>query len=217
MGFENFWQAQSEKDTAKQIQEGIADFEEEKQRKEKGFEIPKELISTEDLIKREGITLEEIYEWYEKAISRRDREPLEIDRFVSHFEGMSFEPTFAYGEKERGYLLGFYKYGVFIPTHFAPKTIRTGYELIDQLGESTEVPALMAVTEDLENTLSKMPSWMTIDTSFLSSFRDGMVEKKIVYNSHPDVRNLMYGLVAEYLEQAKGYENAHHDDDEEKD
>ena len=61
----------------------------------------------------------------------------------------------------------------------------------------------MSVTEDLGETLSKMPSWQTLDIGFLASFREELKEKKIVYNSHPDTKNLMLGLVSEYLEEAK--------------
>ncbi len=211
MGFENFWTTKNkeEKDLQDEIQAGLEEFEEFKQDKEDKeseteYEIPSDLISTSDIFERQGVTLEEIHEWYSAAISRRDREPLEEERFISHFEGMSFDSTFAFGEREKGYLLGYLKYGVFVPTHFAPKTMRGGYELIKSLGESADVPAVMSVTDDLEETLQKMPSWQTLDIpSFLAQFREELTEKKIVYNSHPDTKNLMLGLVAEYLEEAK--------------
>lgn len=212
MTLENFWHPRSEQE--RQLNEGIADYEEEKLdeqlytysgEKEYTHEVvPSELISTSDIFDRQGVTLDEIYEWYAAAIVRRDREPLRAENFISHFEGMSFNPTFAFGERGKGYLLGYLKYGVFVPTHFAPKTMRGGYELMKRLGESENVPAVMSVTEDLEQTLSKMPSWQTLDTGILATFRQELAEKKIVYNEHPDTRNLMLGLVSEYLAEAKG-------------
>lgn len=210
MGFENFWtpKQESERNLQEQVKDfddavvesGEGDQEEKEYRHEK---IPTDLILTSKIFDKQAVTLEDIHEWYVAAISRRDREPLEKERFVGHFEGMSIDPTFAFGERDKGYILGYLKYGVFVPTHFAPKTMRGGYELMKRLGESESVPAVMSVTEDLEVTLAKMPSWKTLDMGFLASFREELAEKKVVYNSHPDTKNLMLGLVSEYLDEAK--------------
>ena len=185
------------------------DTEEEPTTKEKKYtheRIPHGLISTSELLEKQGDTLEDVYVWYAAAIGRRDREPLPADRFISHFEGLSFDPTFAFGDREKGYLLGYLKYGVFVPTHFAPKTMRGGYDLMQRLGDSENVPAVMSVTEDLSDTLAKMPVWQPLDIGFLAMFRDEIGEKKIIYNSHPDTQNLMLGLVAEYLQESKDSE-----------
>ncbi len=204
MNLENFWT--SKKDSEDFFNQEVEDFYEGKEetKKEEEFEedIPHGLVSTVDLFEREGITFEEIYTWYADAILRRDREPLEESRFVSHFEGESFEPTFAYGEREKGYLLGYLKFGVFVPTHFAPKTMRGGYELVRNLGESEDIPAVMAITEDLRDTISKMPSWKEFDMKFFAPFREYVAEKRVVYNSHPNTKNLILGLLFEYLKQA---------------
>ena len=209
MGFENFWTPKQESN--RKFQEEVEDFDYVAlesdgvdQKKYIHEQVPSDLISTSEFFERQGVTLDEIHEWYASAILRRDREPLESERFVGHFGGMSLDPTFAFGEREKGYLLGYLKYGVFVPTHFAPKTMRGGYELMKRLGESTSVPAVMSITEDLKDTLSKMPSWQLLDIGFLASFREELSEKQIVYNSHPDTKNLMLGLVSEYLEEAKG-------------
>lgn len=209
MGFENFWTPKQESN--RKFQEEVEDFDYVAlesdgvdQKKYIHEQVPSDLISTSEFFERQGVTLDEIHEWYASAILRRDREPLESERFVGHFGGMSLDPTFAFGERERGYLLGYLKYGVFVPTHFAPKTMRGGYELMKRLGESTSVPAVMSITEDLKDTLSKMPSWQLLDIGFLASFREELSEKQIVYNSHPGTKNLMLGLVSEYLEDAKG-------------
>ena len=209
MGFENFWTPKQESN--RKFQEEVEDFDYVAlesdgvdQKKYIHEQIPSDLISTSEFFERQGVTLDEIHEWYASAILRRDREPLESERFVGHFGGMSLDPTFAFGEREKGYLLGYLKYGVFVPTHFAPKTMRGGYELMKRLGESASVPAVMSITEDLKDTLSKMPSWQLLNIGFLASFREELSEKQIVYNSHPDTKNLMLGLVSEYLEEAKG-------------
>ena len=174
------------------------------------------LINTKDIIIDNPEIKEEIYSWYKSAIERRGRESLEEDRFVAHFfEGGSFDETFSYGDLEKGFLLGFEKYGVFIPTHFAPKTIRGGYELIKNLGESNDIPAVMSITPDLTDTISKMKSWHVVDLSFLSSFRDEITDKNIVYNNHPNVKNLMLGLVNKYLEESDS--RVYGDDDKDED
>jgi hypothetical protein len=209
MGFENFWKPKSE--ARRQLSEGLAELEDERRSKtddaskdERAQErVPADLVVTSAILEKHGISLEEIYEWYATAIARRDRAPIEAERFTRHFSGASTEPTFAFGERENGYVLGFVKYGVFVPTHFAPKTLRGGYELLKRLGESTVVPAVMSITEDLRETLSKMPSWHVLDVSFLAPFRAELVKKDVVYNSHPDTKNLMLGLISEYLEESK--------------
>lgn len=175
------------------------------------------LKNTKEIIKDKPELAEEIYSWYEKAIERRGREPLEEERFIAHFfrDGSRGE-TFYYGDLEKGFLFGFEKYGVFVPTHFAPKTIRGGYELVKKLGESNSIPAVMSITPDLTDTISKMPSWHVMDLSFLSSFRDEILNKNIVYNDHPNVKNLMLGLVNEYLEESDSrvYEDGYEESDE---
>lgn len=203
---EKFWTPEAESD--RRFLEELIDAETpEDFLSEKTYsheKIPHDLIPTEKLFDSEGVTLEDVHEWYASAIARRERSALAIDRFIGHFEGLSSDPTYAFGERDKGYLLGYLKYGVFVPTHFAPKTMRGGYELMKKLGDSENTPAIMSVTEDLSDTLAKMPSWKALDMGFLASFREELKEKKIVYNSHPDTKNLMFGLVSEYMAEHKG-------------
>jgi hypothetical protein len=213
---EKFWTPESEQQ--RRADEEIRDFEDEvfsgdtEVPNEKHYTnevVPEGLISTHDLAVSNPALPDQIYKWYSAAIQRRDRQPLEEGRFIAHFfEGLSFDETFAFGNLEKGFLLGFLKYGVFTPTHFAPKTMRGGYELIKTLGESLDVPAVMSVTQDLTETISKLQAWHKVDMSFLAMFRDQLEQKDVVYNSHPDVRNLMMGLVAEYLAESKAKETS---------
>lgn len=94
--------------------------------------IPEGLLPTEAFLEMYGEdAVYEIYTWYENAITRRDREPLEYDRFRGHFfEGWSHDSTYMYGDLAHGYVFGFFEHGAFLPTHFAPKNIRKGYELV---------------------------------------------------------------------------------------
>ena len=218
MSLENFWVPETElkKRASEELDNFLDGKDDDKDRydisgeisnNERGRDshekVPSGLIATNNFFERTGVEIQEVYEWYAAAISRRDREPLNKSNFVAHFEGMSSDPTYAFGDREKGFLLGYLKYGVFVPTHFSPKTMRGGYTLIKNLGDSSDIPSILAITEDLEETLSKMPSWKTLNVDFLSRFRNELHNKKIMYNSHPDVKNLMLGLVSEYLEEMK--------------
>lgn len=199
-----------------EIEEGILEHE---ARKDKSNDlVSKELFSSDKFLEKNGTeSADSIYEWYAKAMQRRDREPLGKDSFINHFfEGGSLDNPFMFGDKEKGYLLGYSKYGVFIPTHFAPKSLRTGVELIQKLGRSKETPCVMAITEDLVETITKMPEWHSVDMGFLAMFRSSTLKKKIVHNEHPEVRNLMLGLLEEYLKEASSLspEDEAEDDDE---
>lgn len=148
--------------------------------------------------------LEEIYSWYASAMSRRERWPLERERFFSHFfYGGSLEPTYIFGDKERGFLLGFLKHGIFIPTHFAPKSLRSGYELFKELGESKRTPVVTAVTPDVAETLKKIKGWRTLKLSLLAYFNSDLVKKMVVYNSSPGIRLKMLALVKEFIEETR--------------
>lgn len=171
--------------------------------------IPEGLLLTGNFCeKNDEEVIRKIHEWYDNAMGRRNREGLEYERFNYHFfEGGSFDQTCMFGDDERGFLLGHIKYGVFVPTHFAPKSIRTGYELMKELGGSDKIPAVMSITPDLVQTISKMQEWHIVDLNFLSSFRGEQVDKMIVHNSNPDVKHLMWGLASEYLNEKEECEN----------
>jgi len=137
-------------------------------------------------------------------MSRRHREPLSKESFDKHFFMRNRSETFAYGEKSQGYVLGFKKFGIFAPTHFAPKTLRGGYELFQALGKDEEVPAVLAVTEDLADTLEKISYWnkLNIRKEFLSYFRGEIVKKEVFYNSYQGIDDLMKGLLMEYMDES---------------
>lgn len=163
--------------------------------------IPEGLLPTEKFLEMYGKeAADEIYEWYENAMSRRDREPLEHERFAGHFfEGWSHDPTYMYGGMKQGYLLGYIEKGAFIPTHFAPKSLRKGYELIQELGKSKDIPAIMMITDDLVNTITKFPEWTSIDKKILASFSGEECYKIPVYNSHPDAEKALIEIAKEKL------------------
>lgn len=200
---ESFWRPVSKNTLRQQIAEGMNEYLTADEQEEDS-----PLIEVADLFsfnqhRHAGIDdnfVDMVWNWYAKAMQRRDREPLEKERFIRHFLETSLDRPFAFGNEKQGFLLGYKKYEVFIPTHFAPKTLRGGYELMQDLGESEHIPACLAITDDLATTLAKMPSWTIHDLSFLANFRGEEVEKKLAFNSHPDTRHLLLGVLADYLD-----------------
>ncbi len=216
---ERFSTPKSKDEIRNEIESGKQAYIQEKNepfapRERREASLPLELINTKDFFERNGENgASLVYGWYEKAISRRDRQPLGEDSFFYHFfDGGSSDETLMYGDLKKGYLLGFLKYGVFIPSHFAPKNIRTGYDMIKELGSSEQIPCVMSITEDLVKTITKFPEWKTIDSNFIAEFRGEKHEKYIVYNSHSKVKQLMVGLLNEYMQEQESYG---YDDEEE--
>jgi hypothetical protein len=167
--------------------------------------LPKGMVSTMKLAKSlNSEELREIYEWYSSAMDRRDREPLEYDRFCYHFfEGASWEPTYAMGDMEKGFVFGFYKHEIFIPTHFAPKTMKGGYSIFKELAENKELPVASAVTDDLAKTLLKMKGWHKLKIGFLAYFNSELKKKTIIYNSAEGVRTKIIGLMKEFWDETR--------------
>lgn len=205
MNREKFWESKKtiEQATRKEISNALNNKEYGEELVTQEFIEDDILKNTKTLIENNPELPEEIYSWYKNAIERRGREALEEGRFIYHFfEGGSFDETYSFGDLEKGFLLGYRKQGVFIPTHFAPKTMRGGYELIKELGEGHRTPAVMSITPDLTDTISKIPSWHVVDLSFLSQFHGEVLEKEFVYNSHPDTEKLLPLLVNEFMEES---------------
>lgn len=201
---EQFWTPKNRSQQAikNNIDEALSNYKNQETSKEENPE-PFTLLETKELVEQNPELEDLIYDWYANAMTRKDREALDKERFVYHFfEGGSTQPTVSFGNKEKGFLLGFIKNGIFVPTHFAPKTLKGGYELIKDLGGSKILPSVMAVTPDLTDTISKIPTWHALDLGFLSTFRNKVTEKNIVYNDHTEVQNLMSGLLSEYLDES---------------
>ena len=207
MSLEKFWKSRKQikeegKEEVGRLSEDTAEDESGAENKREEQEnIPDGLLPTEKFLELYGEeATDEIYEWYENAISRRDREPLECDRFHGHFfEGWSHDPTYMYGDMKQGYLLGYVEKGAFIPTHFAPKSLRKGYELVQDLGKSKDIPSVMMITDDLVKTITKFPEWTSIDQKILASFSGEECYKIPVYNSHPDAKKALIEIAKEKL------------------
>jgi hypothetical protein len=148
--------------------------------------------------------IDQAYDWYSKAMNRRERKEMEYDYFVYHFfKGGSYKPTCFYGNSSRGFILGTVedKNEVFAISHFAPKSLRKGYELMKELGASQDIPAIMFVTDDLVKTINKMPEWNITQIQFPMFFRGGMVMKTVVYNSYPGLGNMVKEKADKYLSE----------------
>jgi hypothetical protein len=208
MGRESFWEAEAGSkrggNMKKLVEEAVAELELSK-KEDKIEKMETGLIETADFFIHHPYLRDKVYDWYASAMSRRGREPLGFDSFHYHFfEGASLEKTYSFGSEDEGFLFGFVKNEVFIPTHFLPKTMRGGYNLIKKLGESQEIPAVMSITNDLIETVEKMGVWNVLDSSLISSFRGMKVEKGLIYNNHPEVVGLMLGLMSEFVSDKEG-------------
>lgn len=200
MNLEKFWQKPNKSDINKEIDNALTEHKKFPETDVNKNEF--ELRNTTDLLN--DIDTEEIYTWYSNAIERRDREPLTFESFHRHFfDGGSLDETSAFGNKEKGFLLGYNKYNIFIPTHFAPKTLRGGYELFQSLGNSTNTPSVIAITEDLSEMLKKIPSWnhLELNQDIISNFRDQLLKKEIYYNSQEDTEKLLFSLLMEFMNE----------------
>ncbi len=209
---ENNWNKPDPKQIKEEIEMGVEEYNKKIEEMDKTLEVTEdllikerfnghdfELINTDKIL--DDVSADEVYTWYSEAMQRRDREPLSKESFIGHFfQDGNIEASLCFGNKEKGYLLGFNKYGTFVPSHFAPKTLRGGYDLFSALGSSENIPAILSITEDLSETLSKMPSWhkLEIEKEIISFFRNKEIKKEIMYNSHPAVKKVMMGLLLEY-------------------
>jgi len=221
MKFENTWNTNMKKGASKEIIEGVKDYLDEKNQSEsqesdfdnknylhndENMQIPDTLMSTDNFIAKYGYKkAEEIYNAYSQAMERKKdshgRIALDQESFMRHFfEGGSFDASFMYGDIEKGFLLGVLKYNIFIPTHFAPKSLRKGYELFKELGDDQLTPAVLMITDDLVQTINKMESWHAIDMTIIQQFMQNDVEKTLVHNNHPDIKQLLYAFAYEYMQ-----------------
>lgn len=218
---EGFWRGglSAGREIKEEIEEGIETVKNQDETENDQESIDpmfEELESTSDFYEDEGDEgVDEVYDWYQKAIRRRDREPLDSYRFKFHFfrEG-STDRNFMFGDKKRGYILGMIRRGVFVPTHFAPKSLRGGYMLMKELGASENTPAVMAITEDLAETLKKMPEWHDTEMNFPMYFRGEIHQKYLFYNSHPDIESLLPDLMQDYLEESENVGRSYYEEDE---
>jgi len=200
---EKFWNHANQVSIKQEIEEELLDHSQENEPEWPIIE--KDGITfnkTKELLNNNSVS--DIYEWYALAMERRDREPLSEDAFARHFfEDGSSDETFYYGDKDKGYLLGFNSHNIFTPTHFAPKTLRGGYDLFMTLSKSQQIPAILAITDDLAETLKKIPDWheLRMNQDLLGNFRDQILKKVIYYNSYPHIEELMRELLHSYLEE----------------
>jgi len=165
----------------------------------------------------------------ERKLKSLGRTALERENFVDHFFGNaigedldddpdyfdysgyydSFEENeyFMYGDMKKGFLLGPIKYGVFVPSHYAPKNIIKGYELIKNLGKEKEIPAAIAITNDLAAMIKRISEWELMDLNFTANFRGKETKKKLAHNKHPEIEHLLTGLLDEYMEEQLNFDS----------
>lgn len=97
-------------------------------------------------------TYDRIWLNYARAITRRGREATDQQFLTGKWAQVS--PFFI--RHRQSYLLGVMVGGLFIPTHFSPSSLRSGYELIEKCKAEK---VIFAVTPDLVQDLTRMGFW----------------------------------------------------------
>lgn len=145
-----------------------------------------QFVTIEDILdlNREsyGEVINKIYTDYAAAIRLRNREPLPYNNFYSHFfEKRNREISRCFGSLGDGFVLGNYMEGVFVPTHFAPVSLRGGYRLIKDMVTS-DTPVALFLVDDLVETVRKMKGWKVLPVKIKAKFRGEEVDKTLVVN-----------------------------------
>lgn len=119
-----------------------------------------------------------IHKWYDLAMSkRRPDSSLNYDSFVSHFNWGLYQNTcFIFGNYKLGFILGNIRDGFYIPSHFAPRTMKSGVKLLKKFSEENVV---MFITDDLSKTISKMKEYHNTGVTINCFFRNELVTKYI--------------------------------------
>lgn len=126
-----------------------------------------------------------VYKKYQNAIERKKgRSALDYPGFTRHYflEG-SYDETKIFGNDEKGYLLGSNVEGTFVPTHFAPASLRAGAILINDLNVS-DISTCFFIPEDLRDTIIKLDGWKYINYPIPMNFRGETVLKYPVFNKY---------------------------------
>lgn len=147
------------------------------------------------LVQSQSLNLRQVHAHYEAAMLRRRTGALPVQSFVAHFDD---EDGVAFGDEQHGYLLGMINGQYMMVSHFAPVSIRAGVALIKALGQAGQV-AVLAVTEDLDAMLSRVPEWIDSEIKAPAMFRDQAVIKHVycndAYTTYEVLRPIWDGIV----------------------
>ncbi len=144
---------------------------------------------------------ERIYNNYKEAITRRGREALHEQSFSDHFfEGGSRDKIGVFGSEKDGYILGSEVDDIFVPTHFAPEGLKSGYRLLKDLLDSDK-PTALFLTDDLVATLRKMDGWIVLPFKMKMKFRGAEVEKQMVVSHLEAVPKLLVHALKKDVER----------------
>lgn len=126
--------------------------------------------------------LSQVYSQYDNAMKRRREDSsLSFERFLSyilfHAYFFQYKDSFIFGQFTNGY---------FKVSHFAPKNIREGYEMLKEISEYDNI--IFAVTEDLADMLQKIGLYGNSNATIPMFFRDELVMKHI-YTTDKDLLN----------------------------
>lgn len=81
-----------------------------------------------------------------------------------------------FGNYKLGFILGHHNNGCYIPSHFAPRTMKGGVKLLSLFSKEN---VILAITDDLSKTLEKMSCYHNTDIVIPNYFRGELVHKYI--------------------------------------
>lgn len=117
-----------------------------------------------------------IHSNYEKAMNRkREGSALDFDSFYNYIT-QDHVHNFQFGES---FVFGSYENGIFFPSHFAPKNLKEGVELIKELYKYNVV---LFVPEDLSKMAESIGFWK-IATNIPTDFRGKKVMKNVLVSN----------------------------------
>jgi len=137
-----------------------------------------------------NVDLVDIHKNYSKMMSRKRPESvLPLENFVYHFENMICNGTAGvYGNPKDGYILGKMIYVddecIFMPSHFAPTSLKNGVKLLTSIRKDITVSVVLAITEDLKDMLSRMTGYYTLNGLETNMFFRNMFVKKYIYSNN---------------------------------
>ena len=144
---------------------------------------------------------------YKNAMERnRPDSALSLDRFANYLNS----GTLLLFENNESYIIGKYSNGFFKPSHFAPKSIREGIEIIKELIKYDNI--VFTVTDDLKDMLDKLGAYSNDNLVISMIFRDMLVKKHVVLTNPYIMAQVLNGLMNNEYKDISDFENITYED-----
>jgi hypothetical protein len=144
---------------------------------------------------------------YKNAMERnRPNSSLSLDRFANYLNS----GRVLLFENNGSFIIGNYANGFFKPSHFAPKNIREGVEIIKELIKYDNI--IFAVTDDLKGMLDKLGAYSNEKLVIPMIFREMLVTKHVVLTNPYIMAQILNGLKNNEYKSISDFENITYDE-----